>query len=136
MRIYFLSLLFATNTFASNVLLCLEDYNDTVVCDCAGRVYVGATGNFNGNRGGRSAADSLCDAAFAGSRVCNYPQLVESRSCGATMPSGQGWINTESSTDCVAWNSSSILVSGKSWATDSTTVSTTCNTSQPFLCCK
>jgi hypothetical protein len=145
-----------------NVLRVTKDGDATFKGDvksdaCLGGTFVGlSTATSNGNAGSYYAANTVCNAQYAGSHVCRAEEVLESISCGATgdpiknvANNGlSGWVIggppgfNASANDCIGWTSAlnSATIKGRIWTFNAATGGTGwlsfCDSARPFACCK
>jgi len=118
---------------------------DLSVDGCFGSIYQATSSSAtNGNIGGYDDADAVCNSVVSGSHVCRVDEVLNSRSCGATIPSsGSYWLNSGSSdkesNDCSGWTSADAGELGAFWNFDANggkSMMTVCSNSLSIACCK
>jgi len=102
----------------------------------------------NGNQGGYSAVDGICNTAYKGSHVCNSKEIINSYVIGATSLTGVidiAWFNsaapgnvTPAVNDCKGWaNGSSNPFYANVWSFPLKSAGIRpCNSTNKFTCCK
>ena len=118
---------------------------------CFGRTYVGKSFvESNGNAGGYLGANALCDATYAGSRVCTAHEILESIGCataGSPILTGASamWIVhlmpglPTFTNDCGGWITSSDDHFGVAYVSNNVGGGAGfayCDSSLPFACCQ
>lgn len=111
-------------------------------------MYVGKTGGQDGNIGGYTTANNLCDAVETGSHICSPMEIVNTYNHNDTAVTGQTgavWLNSGAPgntmpavNDCNGWKSNGLDFYGNVWSFDSNDFSgiLPCMVSLPIACCK
>jgi hypothetical protein len=104
---------------------------------------------YNGNQGGYSAVNAMCDALVTGSHVCTAEEILQTINSGnsASIPNSTTlWINngppgyTTNANDCIGWTNAASTSFAPVWVKlasgDGFGALERCNASRSYACCK